>query len=396
MRVLEVSDHYPPAVGGVAVQTRRHAQRLRDRGHEVEVVAASRTPGHDSEEGFPVHRLRVTLDRMPGAYLPDSPPFHPPWPDPDFTAGLTAVVRRFKPDVMHVHGWAVYSAAAVPGRTPIVSTLHDYGMRCPKKTLMRHGSLCSMGRGARCVTCDSETQPTGRRVALASALAAGNGWIARRVFRWIAVSGFVRDRHLQSGWDPDRVVVVPPMIDPPAPVPEGEPPVKGPYVLYVGPGPEGEHKGRHVLLKAFDEIEDGRLVLVGGREPSGLNGDVQDLGYRQGAELSAVLAAASFAVVPSVWPDPCPAVAVEPMALGRPVVASAMGGLTDIVDHDKSGLLVPADDPRALADAMRALLADPARADAMGQVAQEQAQRFSTARVLPQLETIFEEAVHSA
>lgn len=63
----------------------------------------------------------------------------------------------------------------------------------------------------------------------------------------------------------------------------------------------------------------------------------------------------------------------EAMLLGRPCVASRVGGVPSLLEHGREGLLYPADDPAALADAILALLADPARAAAMGAAARTRA-----------------------
>ncbi len=48
-----------------------------------------------------------------------------------------------------------------------------------------------------------------------------------------------------------------------------------------------------------------------------------------------------FGVVPSVWPDPLPGVVREPMTRGGPVIGSDIGGIPDMIEHERNGLLVP-------------------------------------------------------
>ena len=78
---------------------------------------------------------------------------------------------------------------------------------------------------------------------------------------------------------------------------------------------------------------------------------------------------ACVVVVPSIVQDCCPTVVLEAMAVGRPVVAAASGGIIDLVDDGVTGLLVPPGDPVALSTALSAVLDDPQRASAMGQAA---------------------------
>ena len=163
-----------------------------------------------------------------------------------------------------------------------------------------------------------------------------------------------------AGVEPGRLRVLPNFVE----LPEGsEPAAQGaPFgepnrssILYVGPA--DPHKGRQVLLEAFSGLRSRgvNLVLAGGdgslRAPF-----VSDLGARPEEALAGLYRDALFVVVPSVWPDPCPTVALEAMAWGRPVIASATGGLTEIVADGVTGLLVAPKDSAALVRAMESLL----------------------------------------
>ena len=78
---------------------------------------------------------------------------------------------------------------------------------------------------------------------------------------------------------------------------------------------------------------------------------------------------ACVVVVPSIVPDCCPTVVLEAMAVGRPVVAAASGGIVDLVDDGVTGLLVPPGDPDALSTALSAVVDDRDTAAAMGREA---------------------------
>jgi starch synthase len=90
-------------------------------------------------------------------------------------------------------------------------------------------------------------------------------------------------------------------------------------------------------------------------------------------------------------------VALEAMERGRAVIASNVGGLPEIVDDGVTGLLVPPADPRALADALEALTADPQRVVAMGRAGRERAlQEFSQERCTISVEAIYRTALAGA
>jgi glycosyltransferase involved in cell wall biosynthesis len=141
-------------------------------------------------------------------------------------------------------------------------------------------------------------------------------------------------------------------------------------------------KGHRWLLDAFPAIlarvPDARLVLVGDgptlpamREHAatrGLGSSVLFLGARRDA--LGLMAASDVVVLPSLM-EGCPLAAMEAQALGRPVVATRVGGTPEVVAHDQSGFLVPPRDAPALTDAIVAVLADPALAASFGAQGQE-------------------------
>jgi glycosyltransferase involved in cell wall biosynthesis len=92
--------------------------------------------------------------------------------------------------------------------------------------------------------------------------------------------------------------------------------------------------------------------------------------------------------------DGIPNVLVEAMAAGTPVVATRVSGIPELVDHDLNGLLVPPDDPEALADMLLRLHGDPAYAARLAGAGRETvAQRFDGERLAGRLAGLFEEAV---
>lgn len=147
-----------------------------------------------------------------------------------------------------------------------------------------------------------------------------------------------------------------------------------------------EHKGQHVLLEAAPRILAAvpgvRFAIVGGvlfpfpqhvaygerlaRRPIelGIAGSVVFPGWRR--DRARAMDALDVVVVPSRFPDPQPTVVLEAMALGKPVVAAAVGGIPEMIEDGVHGLLVPPDDPAALAAAIIALLRAPDRGRTMG------------------------------
>ena len=283
--------------------------------------------------------------------------------------------------------------------------LHDYGLTCPRKTLLRPGTAvqCEGPQLGRCLPCTRELYGFAKGGVITVAHR-----ISRRLHgradRYIAVSAAVADGSraaLPSGAD---IAVVPasvpnalPALAAEIPRPSFLPPNDG-YLMFVGA--LGPHKGINVLLDAHRRMRH-RLPLMLIGTPRDDTPPIDDPNIFvahnvPGLEVMAAWMRASIAVVPSVWAEPFGLVAVEAMLAGRPVVASDTGGLRDIVEHGTSGLLVPPGDAGALAEAMDRLLGDPALQRRMGEAGRLRAGRFEVASVAPQVIEIMDDAVRVA
>jgi glycosyltransferase involved in cell wall biosynthesis len=162
-------------------------------------------------------------------------------------------------------------------------------------------------------------------------------------------------------------------------------------------------KGVGVLLRAAREVDAEFVIAGAGRQlPAmrkltrrlGLEQRVRFTGWLGPQELAVELLGACVAVVPSVWPEPFGIVGIEAHAAGKPVIASATGGIGDWLEDGVSGVLVPAGDPRALARALNALLGDPERRRAMGRAGKRSvAARFSAERHLQALQQAYAAAL---
>lgn len=145
-----------------------------------------------------------------------------------------------------------------------------------------------------------------------------------------------------------------------------------------------------LLIGAFPNAE-AEAEVRGQVAALGLTGSVHVTGFL--ANPFPLVATLDVLVHPALR-DPFPLALLEGMALGRPIVASAVGGIPEMLEHERSGLLVPADDAAALGAAVRALLDDPERARRLGEAANERLRtRFSLAGFAATMFAAFDEAV---
>jgi glycosyltransferase involved in cell wall biosynthesis len=109
-------------------------------------------------------------------------------------------------------------------------------------------------------------------------------------------------------------------------------------------------------------------------------------------EVLDLIGTASVVVVPSIVADCSPTVVLEAMAAGRPVVASATGGIVDQVVDGVTGVLVPPEDPVALRRAIQSVLADPGMAAAMGRAGWERVREFTSSAILSRIVEVYRQA----
>ena len=292
------------ATGGVGQHVRALAADLVGRGAAVQVACPAST---QAVFGFPGHVALEIGSR----------------PDPRRDVAALLRLNRLPADLVHAHGLRAASLAALAGRRPLVATWHNVQLGGGR-----------LGAGL-------------ERLA------------ARRSTVTLAASADLADRARRLGGRDVRLAPV----AAPAPVPTGADPGLGrPLVLAVGR--LHPQKGYDVLLAALPLLGDA-VVAVAGDGP--LEEDlrrrapqVRWLGRRE--DVADLYAAADVVVLPSVW-EARSLTAQEALLVGRPLVATAVGGLPDLLGD--GALLVPPGDPAALGRAVRGLLDDPAAAAAL-------------------------------
>ena len=204
-----------------------------------------------------------------------------------------------------------------------------------------------------------------------------------------AASGAIRDSLLRSGIDGRRVVVIYDSVTiarmtdaEPSPI-RGDLGIEGKFV-YLFVGRLVHQKGVDVLLNAFAQQESGVLLIVGqGEERASLESQVQALGIASRVfflgvrhDIPSLMKAADCFVLASRL-EGLGIVLIEAMACGLPIVATGVDGIPEAVEHGKNGILVPSEDPAALAAALREIRENSDMRKSMGMKGAERARLFS-------------------
>jgi glycosyltransferase involved in cell wall biosynthesis len=396
-----LSDLYPPLLGGIERHAQALSRGLSQRGHEI-IICTTRQHDlakYEEEEGIKIHRLSSFFQMVPFLYKDPRRKWHPPTRDWQITSKLAQIMEQEKPNIIHAHGWILYSALPLKQklRIPLVVTLHCYDLFCPKKIWMRGNVICDKPLTIDCITC--LRKPYG----LVRALLAYYGVKINRnqlkyVDKFIAVSSFAKETHVKHlGISDDWIVTIPNFCDSGTErTNERAEGLPNEFILFVGwlmP-----HKGLDLLIKAYQRLNtETKLLIIGIQQPDYHYQSTDDVLVIENAPHEVVMQAMSkckFTVFPSISPDTCPTVALEAMSQKKAVIASSVGGLKDIVVDGKTGVLIPPNNLDRLAEAIYQLLQSPEVASEMGERGYERfVKNYTPNAVIPRIIDVYESLI---
>lgn len=367
MKILHVGvDNFGP--GGVATYVRQLIAGQKASGHAIHVAELWSKPGNlESVE----HRL---------AGVPE----------------LVDLVGRLAPDVVHLHSQLPTYAGL--GRATVL-TAHEHSSHCPSggRFLERSRQACCRPYGIPgCIVGHLWDRCGSRNPA--------NMWEKFRITRnvpsfpgrWVAPSVYSRDMLVKRGLVKDRIHLVR-NPGPAVRAPRDREPASAEFLFL---GRLVSNKGCDVAIRAVAMVPGARLAILGeGPMLDELRGLVESLsatdrieflGWQPREVVDERLDDCTALLVPSIWPEPFGLVSLEAYARRRPVIASAVGGLADIVQDGVSGFLVPPGRPEDMAKAVSKLLADPALTDRMGRSgADDLEKRFPLKKHMDELAIVY-------
>lgn len=342
----------PSQIGGAEVHVLSLAARLLRRGHDVTVICPR---GRDLERELRARDLPLWAPRTTGKF------------DPVTLIRLARRLRSWRADVLHTHlstASLLGSLAARLAGVPAIATVHGLNSKT-------------------CFQCAD---------------------------RLIAVSQAVKQHLTAQGVSPDRIRVIYNGIDLPADVHTPQPDLRqrvapASAVVFGTVGRLGPEKGHRYLLEAAAQLSRRaglppvHVLIVGqGREEAPLRALAQRLGIGDRVtfagfqrEVWPYLAIMEVFVLPSLK-EGLSLSALEAMALGKPVVASRVGGTPEVVEDGETGMLVPPSDASALAEALASLVRSPEAMERMGRAGRQRvAERFGAERMASEIEEVYRE-----
>ncbi len=356
MKILFWADGFWPRLGGIETQGVEFIYAMQERGHECRVMAQKDHPDWKDEEtyrGIPVRRF--DFNAVIGKR--DLKLIH------SIQNYLESILQEFRPDIIHLNGGIggsafVFLLLMKLFQVPLVFTAHAPYLCEGKFPPLIEKIAASMGQ----IGCVSD-------------------WVLEEMKKHLPLQAHKLKR-IYNGLPQPQSLPTALSFSPP---------------ILLAFGRLSKEKGFDTAIRAFSLLKqsgsNGQLVIAGGGpERLRLEQLVQELSLTDSVHFTGVLSEeeverrfnqATLVIVPS-RSESFGLVILEAMQRGRPVIASRIEGVPEVISDGESGLLVPMDDPAAFCRAIQILLNDPQRAIQMGNQGRKRAEQF----------TIHQNAVH--
>ncbi len=428
MKIVLATHHFPPKyIAGAEKEAYQVAKGLAARGHTLDVVCVEDI-SHSSMDGLtwedsiydglPVRRLSYDLRAAPDRSRWE---YDNPW----IGEHLEAFLDEKKPDLFFLVGGYLMTGSAVLAarrrKIPTVVELTDFWYLCPRINLLRSdGSLSTLPiQPARCARCLGEEK---RRYRIPGQLAPGMMdayWLRKGkavhaieqrteylrgalagVDRMISASQFLKSVYVQAGFPDERIVTIRQGLELPAKrmLPAGK--LVNEHLRLGYLGQFAPHKGVHLLVEAIRSIRSKRLELklygdirafpaYSASVISAMRGDkrMRWEGIFHGREeLERILRELDVLVLPSTCYENSPTVILEAFSGRIPVIAANIGGMAELVQHERNGLLFEAGSATDLEKQIRRLLDEP---ELLKTLRQGIPAVKETSRQIDEIETLF-------
>ena len=276
---------------------------------------------------------------------------------------LEQIIRRDRPQIMHCTNTfplispSAYKVAKDHG-VGVVQSIHNYRMLCPKAQFVRNGQVCEKCLGRKFAwpaihhACYKESRLATTVVAAMTAYHHGRKSWTRLVDRFIAPTYFVKKKHIEAGFDPDRIEVKPNFVFPDPGVGDGS----GKFIAFAGR--LSSEKGIDTLLETWRYLQANIPLKIAGDGPladrvqtaAAADSRIEWLGRIDKEQMADLLGMAACMIMPSVCYETFGLTIVEAFAKGTPVIASRMGAMQELIDDGANGFLVEPNDAKQFAD----------------------------------------------
>jgi glycosyltransferase involved in cell wall biosynthesis len=361
MKIVLLNALFPPnVVGGAERSVEMIAHGLAGRGHDVVAVSATDERTARCDVVGPIRSWYLPLANIywPFPFATASSAKKLVWHaidsvNPAMVKAFGRILDRETPDVVHTNNLVGFSAAAwcaaARRKIPIVHTIRDFYLLCPRSTMFRGGAPCA----GQCAECKVYAAPRRQLSRLPRVLS--------------AVSRYMIDAHVRRGYFP-RAAVQQSVLSAVTPSTVSRSRTEDGVVRFGFLGQIKPEKGVAEMIQAFGLVRrPGWRLSIAGRGDAGYieqlrRGASDAVTFDGFVEAAPFLAALDFVIVPSTWHEPLARSVLEAFAVGIPVIASRRGGSPEIVEDGVNGFLFEPSRPAELAAIIERILDNPGMA----------------------------------
>ncbi|MED5610871.1 glycosyltransferase family 4 protein [Pseudomonas sp. JH-2] len=308
--------------------------------------------------------------------------------NPQARRELSKLLHHFNPDLVHCHIYYGKLSASIISeikrrQIPLIQTLHEYKSVCPTYTLTKDDIPCERCSGFRFYNatlnrCNKNSLVRSAISTLESYTSLALGSISK-FDHFISVSDFLREKVISMGVPEEKVTTIYNFTETENITPNY---TQGNYFLYFGR--VEKIKGIYTLISAFEMTPNLNLIVAGnGAElSSAMNyckkkslNNIKFLGFLPKEKINSLLNNCIATIVPSMWYETFGLTITESFAYGKPVIASKIGGIPEVVSDGEDALLVSPGDVEGLITAIIKLDSDRNSAVEMGRLGRENLER---------------------
>ncbi|HIJ60754.1 MAG TPA: glycosyltransferase family 4 protein [Nitrospirae bacterium] len=398
MKVLHVTNYFRGFhnhIGGAEQACYRTALMTLKHGHDVVIVTKRFDKSHDSQD-FKIYPLSVLEDYLPQSiekYIEAVKWYSLQY---DFLAKTTfaKLLKKELPDIVHLHNFQFLTFSLVREAhkrgIPMCISIYDYWHFCPKAMLLRSdNSFCIDAHGVQCLQCLPKQFQLIQKPLLKM-----RRHLFDRVFKMIDYF-IVLSEHSAGvlkgyGITANKIRVIPLTLPIEYQNTETQEIERLPENSILFAGWLNDRKGVHIAIEAMPIIlnafPDARLYVIGGRakfadeyerrfeafiKENDLIDKVVFLGHQSPEIVKTYLQKTSVLIIPEQYENMSPLIMIEAMILGKPIVASNLGGIPEYIKGGETGLLANAYSPEEFAEQIVTLLKDKIFAKRLGENAQK-------------------------
>lgn len=292
---------------------------------------------------------------------------------------IRLVLDKFQPDIVHLNNFNYQLTPSIileirqwekeQGKSvKIIYTAHDYQLICPNHTMFNRDKICEACIGGKFINCTKGKCVHGSSLKSLIGTIEAEYWNRKNVYsqidKVICCSAFMKKKLDTNPVFRNKTITLHNFVDE---VEEKETQKKD-YVLYFGRF--AKEKGIETLTGA-SKIK----VVCAGSGPMedtvNQSPNLENIGYKTGTELETLIREAKCTVYPSIWYENCPFSVMESIMYGTPVVASEIGGIPELIENQKTGILFEAGNVKEFENAIHSIISDKTKADEMSRACLE-------------------------